>query len=131
MAKMTPVELLDAFKEMTALELADFVKDFEDLFGVTAAVPASPDFPGNPVNPLHDVAAEEDYQTEWDVVLTAPGDKKIQVIKEVRVLTKLGLKEAKDLVDNTPAAVLENVDRDEAQRARERLEAAGAAVTVQ
>jgi large subunit ribosomal protein L7/L12 len=128
MAKMTGAELLDAFKEMTLLELSEFVKDFEDTFGVTAAVSVHGEPPAPPAR-----EPEEDEQTEFEVVITATGDKKIQVIKEVRVFTRLGLKEAKDLVDRTasvPVTVLERADRETAQRALEALRAAGATVEV-
>jgi large subunit ribosomal protein L7/L12 len=128
MAKLTNDELLDAFKEMTLLELSEFVKQFEDTFGVTAAAPvavaAAPAAGGAGEAP----AAEE--QDEFDVILEAAGDKKIQVIKEVRGLTSLGLKEAKDLVEGAPKAVLEKVAKDAADKAKEALEAAGATVTV-
>jgi len=111
MAKLSNDELLDAFKEMTLLELSEFVKQFEDTFNVSAAAPvavaAGPDGAG--AGAAEAEAAEE--QTEFDVVLTSPGDKKIQVIKEVRALTSLGLKEAKDLVDSAPKPVLEHVPR--------------------
>ena len=128
MAKLTTDELLDAFKEMTLLELSEFVKQFEDTFGVTAAAPvavaaAAPAAGGTDVG-----AAEE--QDEFDVVLEAAGDKKIQVIKEVRSLTSLGLKEAKDLVESAPKPILEKVAKDAADKAREALEAAGATVSV-
>ena len=128
MAKLTNDELLDAFKEMTLLELSEFVKQFEDTFGVTAAAPvavaAAPAAGGAGEAP----AAEE--QDEFDVILEAAGDKKIQVIKEVRGLTSLGLKEAKDLVEGAPKAVLEKVAKDAADKAKEALEAAGATVSV-
>ena len=125
MAKTTTEKLLETFEEMTVLELSEFLKAFEDKFEVTAAAPVAVavaagggDAPGE--------AAEE--QDEFNVVLTGAGEKKIQVIKEVRSLTSLGLKEAKDLVDNAPKAVLEGVAKDEAEKAKEALEAAGAAV---
>ncbi len=128
MAKLGTDDLLDAFKEMTLLELSEFVKKFEEEFDVTAAAPvavaAAPGAGGGDAGP----AAEE--QTEFDVVLTSAGDKKIQVIKEVRGLTSLGLKEAKDLVDGAPKPVLEGVNRETADKAREALEAAGASVEV-
>ncbi len=129
MAKMSTDELLGAFKEMTLLELSDFVKRFEDEFDVTAAAPmavaAGPGAAGG-----DGAAAEVEEQTEFDVVLNAAGEKKIQVIKEVRSLTSLGLKEAKDLVDGAPKPVLEGVNRETADKARESLEAAGASVEV-
>jgi large subunit ribosomal protein L7/L12 len=129
MAKISTDELLDAFKEMTLLELSEFVKQFEETFDVTAAAPvavaaagpASGQGGGEP-------AAEE--QDEFDVVLEAAGDKKIQVIKEVRTLTSLGLKEAKDLVDGAPKPVLEKVNKEAADKAKAALEGAGATVTV-
>ncbi|RLV50592.1 50S ribosomal protein L7/L12 [Nocardioides mangrovicus] len=130
MAKLSTDELLDAFKEMTLLELSEFVKQFEDTFGVTAAAPvavaAAPAAGGAAGG--GDAAAEE--QDEFDVVLEAAGDKKINVIKEVRALTSLGLKEAKDLVESAPKAVLEKVKKEDAQKAKEALEAAGATVAV-
>ena len=128
MAKLSSDELLDAFKEMTLLELSDFVKQFEDTFDVTAAAPvavaaAGGGAAGAPAEPVEE-------QDEFDVILEAAGDKKIQVIKEVRTLTSLGLKEAKDLVDGAPKAVLEKVDKAAADKAKDALEAAGATVTV-
>jgi large subunit ribosomal protein L7/L12 len=129
MAKMSTDELLDAFKDMTLVELSQFVKAFESEFDVTAAAPvavAGPAAAGGDDG----AAPVEEEQTAFDVVLTAAGDKKIQVIKEVRALTSLGLKEAKDVVDGAPRAVLEGVDRDAADRAREQLEGAGASVEV-
>jgi large subunit ribosomal protein L7/L12 len=127
MAKMSSDDLLDAFKEMTLLELSEFVKQFEETFGVSAAAPvavAGPTATGASAAAVE----EEEEQTEFDVVLNAAGDKKIQVIKEVRALTSLGLKEAKDLVDSAPKAVLERVPREQADKAKEQLEAAGASV---
>jgi large subunit ribosomal protein L7/L12 len=128
MAKISSSDLLDAFKEMTLLELSDFVKQFEETFDVTAAAPvavaAAPAVGGGGGE---EAAAEQD---EFDVVLEAAGDKKIQVIKEVRGLTSLGLKEAKDLVDNAPKPVLEKVAKDAAEKAKAALEGAGATVTV-
>jgi len=128
MAKLSTDELLDAFKEMTLIELSEFVKQFEDTFEVTAAAPvavaAAPAAGGAGGG---EAAAEQD---EFDVVLEAAGDKKIQVIKEVRALTSLGLKEAKDLVESTPKAVLEKVDKAAADKAKEALEGAGATVTL-
>jgi len=122
-------ELLDEFSNMTLVQLVDFKKKFEDRFDVTASAPmamavAAPGGGGG------DAAPEAEEQTEFDVVLTAAGDKKIQVIKEVRTLTNLGLKEAKDLVDSAPKAVLEKVPRDEANKAKDLLESAGASVEV-
>jgi len=129
MAKLSTDELLDAFKEMTLIELSEFVKQFEDTFGVTAAAPvavaAAPGAGGGA-----GAAEEEAAQDEFDVILEAAGDKKIQVIKEVRSLTSLGLKEAKDLVDGTPKPVLEKVTKEAADKAKAALEGAGATVTV-
>ena len=131
MAKLSTDELLDAFKEMTLIELSEFVKQFEDTFGVTAAAPvavaAAAGAGGAAGGDTADAAAEQD---EFDVILEAAGDKKIQVIKEVRSLTSLGLKEAKDLVDGTPKAVLEKVSKEAADKARAALEGAGATVTL-
>jgi large subunit ribosomal protein L7/L12 len=129
MAKMSTDELLDAFKEMTLIELSEFVKQFEDTFNVTAAAPVALAGPADAAAGGGDAAAAEE-QDEFDVVLETVGDKKIQVIKEVRTLTSLGLKEAKDLVDGAPKPVLEKVDKDAANKAKEALEAAGATVTV-
>ena len=129
MAKIATEDLLDAFKEMTLIELSEFVKQFEETFGVTAAAPvavaAAPAAGGAGAG-----AEEAAEQDSFDVVLEAAGDKKIQVIKEVRALTSLGLKEAKDLVDGAPKAVLEKVDKAAADKAKEQLEAAGATVTL-
>jgi len=129
MAKLTTDELLDAFKEMTLIELSEFVKQFEDTFGVTAAAPvavaAAPAAGGAAAG--GDDAAEQD---EFDVILESAGDKKINVIKEVRALTSLGLKEAKDLVEAAPKPVLEHVSKDAAEKAKEALEGAGATVTL-
>jgi large subunit ribosomal protein L7/L12 len=127
MAKLSTDELLEAFKEMTLIELSEFVKQFEDTFNVTAAAPVAVAAAGAPAGG-GDAAAEE--QDEFDVVLEAAGDKKIQVIKEVRALTSLGLKEAKDLVDGAPKPVLEKVDKAAADKAKEALESAGATVTL-
>ena len=129
MAKLTTDELLDAFKEMTLLELSEFVKQFEDTFGVTAAAPVAVAAAGAPAAGGGDAAAVEE-QDEFDVVLEAAGDKKIQVIKEVRSLTSLGLKEAKDLVESAPKPILEKVAKDAAEKAKDALEAAGATVSV-
>ena len=128
MAKISSGDLLEAFKEMTLIELSEFVKQFEDTFDVKAAAPvavaaAAPGGGG--------AAAEEvEEKDEFDVILEAAGDKKIQVIKEVRTLTSLGLKEAKDLVDGAPKTVLEKVNKDAAEKAKAALEGAGASVTV-
>jgi len=129
MAKLSTDELLDAFKEMTLLELSEFVKQFEDTFGVTAAAPvavAAPAAGGG----AGDAAEAAEEQDEFDVVLEAAGEKKIIVIKEVRSLTSLGLKEAKELVEAAPKAVLEKVNKEAAEKAKESLEGAGASVTV-
>ena len=130
MAKLNTDELLDAFKEMTLIELSEFVKQFEETFGVTAAAPvavaAAPAAGGGAAGGA-DEAAEQD---QFDVVLEAAGDKKINVIKEVRALTSLGLKEAKDLVEAAPKPVLEGVDKAAADKAKEALEGAGATVSV-
>ncbi|HEX3813748.1 MAG TPA: 50S ribosomal protein L7/L12 [Mycobacteriales bacterium] len=126
MAKLSTDELLDAFKEMTLLELSDFVKQFEDTFEVTAAAPVAVAAAG-----VAGAAAEApEEQDEFDVILEAAGDKKIQVIKEVRTLTSLGLKEAKDLVDGAPKPLLEKVNKEAAEKAKEALEKAGATVSV-
>ncbi|MBB2986903.1 50S ribosomal protein L7/L12 [Terracoccus luteus] len=126
MAKLSTDELLDAFKEMTLIELSEFVKQFEETFEVTAAAPVAVAAAGGAAGGA--AAEEAEEQSEFDVVLTAAGDKKIQVIKEVRALTSLGLKEAKDLVDGAPKPVLEKVDKASAEKAKEQLEAAGASV---
>jgi large subunit ribosomal protein L7/L12 len=130
MAKLSTDELLDAFKEMTLIELSEFVKQFEDTFGVTAAAPVAVAAPGAAAAGGGADAPAVEEQDEFDVVLEAAGDKKIQVIKEVRALTSLGLKEAKDLVDGAPKAVLEKVDKAAADKAKEQLEGAGATVTL-
>src|SRR5437588_4405474 len=128
MAKLSTDDLLDAFKEMTLIELSDFVKQFEDTFDVKAAAPVAVAAPGAAVPSAAAEAPEE--KDEFDVVLEAAGDKKIQVIKEVRALTSLGLKEAKDLVDGAPKPLLEKVTKEAAEKARAALEGAGATVTV-
>ncbi len=128
MAKMSSTELLDAFKDMTLLELSEFVKQFEETFEVTAAAPVAAAAPAAGGGGADTPAVEE--QDEFDVILEAAGEKKIQVIKEVRSLTSLGLKEAKDLVDGAPKPVLEKVDRAAADKAQAALEGAGATVTV-
>jgi large subunit ribosomal protein L7/L12 len=128
MAKLSTTELLDAFKELTLIELSEFIKEFETTFGVTAAAPvaaaAAPAVAGGDTG-----AVEEEGSDEVDVILEAAGEKKIQVIKEVRSLTSLGLKEAKDLVEAAPKPVLEKVNKEAADKAREALEAAGATVS--
>ncbi len=128
MAKLSTDELLESFKEMTLIELSEFVKKFEETFEVTAAAPvAMAAAPAAGGAGGAEAAAEQD---EFDVVLEAAGEKKIQVIKEVRALTSLGLKEAKDLVDGAPKVVLEKVDKAAAEKAKEALEGAGATVTL-
>jgi large subunit ribosomal protein L7/L12 len=129
MAKLSTDELLESFKEMTLIELSEFVKQFEETFGVTAAAPVVAAAPAAAGGGGGDAAAAEE-QDEFDVILEAPGDKKIQVIKEVRSLTSLGLKEAKDLVDGAPKPVLEKVNKEAAEKAKAALEGAGASVTV-
>jgi large subunit ribosomal protein L7/L12 len=130
MAKLNSAELLDAFKEMTLLELSEFVKAFEETFDVKAAAPVAV-AAATATGGAGGAAAEEvEEQDEFDVILEAAGDKKIQVIKEVRSLTSLGLKEAKDLVDGAPKTVLEKVNKEAADKAKAALEGAGATVTV-
>jgi large subunit ribosomal protein L7/L12 len=129
MAKLSNDALLDAFKEMTLLELSEFVKQFEETFDVQAAAPVAVAGPAQAAG--GGAAAEEaEEKDEFDVILEAAGEKKIQVIKEVRTLTSLGLKEAKDLVDGAPKPVLEHVNKEAADKARAALEGAGATVTV-
>jgi large subunit ribosomal protein L7/L12 len=128
MAKLSTEELLDTFKEMTLLELSEFVKQFEETFDVKAAAPVAIAAPGAAAPGAPAEAAEE--KDEFDVILEGAGDKKIQVIKEVRALTSLGLKEAKDLVDGAPKPLLEKVNKETAEKAKEALEKAGASVTV-
>jgi large subunit ribosomal protein L7/L12 len=127
MAKLSTGDLIDAFKELTLLELSEFVKQFEDTFGVTAAAPVAVSAAG-PAGGVAAEAAEE--QDEFDVILEEAGAQKIQVIKAVRELTSLGLKEAKDLVDGAPKAVVEKGTKEAAEKAKATLEAAGAKVTV-
>lgn len=129
MAKLTNAELLDAFKEMTLIELSEFVKEFEDTFGVTAAAPVAVAAAAAPAAAGAEDAAADTGSDEVDVILESAGDKKIQVIKEVRALTSLGLKEAKDLVESAPKPILEKVKKDAADKAKEALEAAGATVS--
>ena len=128
MAKLSTDELLDAFKEMTLIELSEFVKQFEDTFDVKAAAPVAVAAAGPAGGGA--AAEAEPEQDEFDVILEAAGDKKIQVIKEVRALTSLGLKEAKDLVDGAPKPLLEKVNKETADKAKAALEGAGATVTV-
>jgi large subunit ribosomal protein L7/L12 len=125
MAKLSTDDLLDAFKEMTLLDLSEFVKKFEETFEVTAAAPVAVAAPGATGGGAA-VAEEAEEQDEFDVVLEEIGEKKIQVIKVVRELTSLGLKEAKDLVEAAPKPVLEKVNKENADKAKESLEAAGA-----
>ncbi|MDR1799581.1 MAG: 50S ribosomal protein L7/L12 [Bifidobacteriaceae bacterium] len=129
MAKLSIDELIDQFKELSLIELSDFVKKFEEVFDVTAAAPAAVAVAAAPAG---GAAAEEEAeeQTEFDVILESFGDKKIQVIKEVRALTSLGLGEAKALVEEAPKPVLEKVNKDQATKAKEALEGAGATVTL-
>ncbi|MFS4092724.1 50S ribosomal protein L7/L12 [Streptomyces sp. AF1A] len=127
MAKLSQEDLLAQFEEMTLIELSEFVKAFEEKFDVTAAAPVAVAAAGAPGAPAAEAVEEKD---EFDVVLTGAGDKKIQVIKVVRELTSLGLKEAKDLVDGTPKPVLEKVNKEQADKAAEALKAAGASVEV-
>jgi len=129
MAKLSTDELLDAFKEMTLLELSEFVKQFEDTFDVKAAAPVAAAAPAA-AGAAGGEAAQAEEQDEFVVILEGAGDKKIQVIKEVRSLTSLGLKEAKDLVDSAPKPLLERVNKETADKARAALEGAGASVTV-
>jgi large subunit ribosomal protein L7/L12 len=129
MAKMSTDELLGQFKEMTLLELSEFIKQFEEAFDVKAAT-AGPVMMAAPGGGGAGGAEPEEEQSEFDVVLTGAGEKKIQVIKEVRALTSLGLKEAKDLVDGAPQPVLEKVTKEAADKAKETLEAAGASVEI-
>ena len=128
MAKLTTDELIEAFKELTLIELSEFVKAFEETFDVTAAAPAAAVVAAAPA--AAGEAAAEEEKDEFDVVLEAAGDKKIQVIKEVRTLTSLGLKEAKELVDGAPKPVLEGANKEAAEKAKAQLEGAGATVTL-
>ena len=128
--KMSADDLLEQFKDMTLLELSDFVKKFEETFDVQAAA-AAPVMMAAPGAPGAAAGEEAEEQTEFDVILSGAGDKKIQVIKEVRALTSLGLKEAKDLVDSAPKPVLEKVNKEAADAAKEQLEGAGASVQIQ
>jgi len=128
MAKMSTEELLGVFEEMTLIELSEFVKAFEDKFEVTAAAPVAVAAAGGPAGGGE--AAAEEEKDEFDVILESAGDKKIQVIKEVRALTSLGLKEAKDLVDGAPKPVLEAAKKEDAEKAKAALEGAGATVTL-
>ena len=129
MAKLSTAELLDAFKELTLIELSEFVKEFETTFGVTAAAAPAAAAPAPSAGGGEAAPVDDESSDEVDVILEAAGEKKIQVIKEVRSLTSLGLKEAKDLVEAAPKAVLERVTKETADKAREALEAAGATVS--
>lgn len=126
---LTKQQILDGIAELTVVELSELIKEYEERFGVTAAPPVALPAPAA-AGGGEAAAAPEEEQTAFDVVLTAAGDKKIQVIKEVRALTNLGLKEAKELVDSAPKSVLEHVSRDDADKARAALEGAGATVEV-
>ena len=128
MAKLTTEELIEQFKELTLIELSEFVKAFEETFDVTAAAPAAVAVAAAPG--AAGEAAQEEEKDEFDVVLDSIGDKKIKVIKEVRALTSLGLKEAKELVDGAPKPVLEGANKEAAEKAKEQLEGAGATVTL-
>jgi large subunit ribosomal protein L7/L12 len=126
---LTKDQILDGIAELSVLELSELLKQFEDRFGVTAAAPVAV-AAAAPAGGGAEAAGDDDDKTEFDVILTAAGDKKIQVIKEVRALTSLGLKDAKDLVDGAPKPVLEKANKEDAQKAKEQLEAAGASVEV-
>ena len=126
MAKLSTDELLDAFKELSLIELSEFVKKFEEVFEVTAAAPVAVAGAAGPAAPVEEV----EEQTAFDVILESAGEKKIQVIKEVRALTSLGLGEAKAVVDGAPGAVLEGVTKEAADKAKAQLEEAGATVTL-
>ena len=128
MATMSTTELLDVFKNMTVLELSELLKDFEEKFGVTAAAPVAAFAAPTAAGGGDGAAAAEEEKDEFDVILAAAGEKKIQVIKEVRSLTSLGLKEAKDLVDSAPKPVLEHASKEDAEKAKAQLEEAGATV---
>jgi large subunit ribosomal protein L7/L12 len=128
--KLTEDEVLDAIEQWTLLELSGFIKKFEERFDVQAAAMAAPVAAAAPAGGGDGAGAEEEEQNEFDVILTSAGEKKIQVIKEVRSLTSLGLKEAKDLVDGAPKPVLEKVPKEQADQAKEKIEAAGGTVEV-
>ena len=128
MAKLTTDQLIDGFKDLSLIELSEFVKKFEEVFEVTAAAPVAVAAAGAPAAGGGDAGGAAEEKSSYDVVLEAAGDKKIQVIKEVRALTNLGLKEAKDLVDGAPKPVLEKVSKEDAAKAKEALEAAGGTV---
>ena len=126
MAKLTTDELIDGFKELTLIELSEFVKKFEEIFEVTAAAPVAAAAAGGPAAPVEEVEEKDSF----DVILESVGDKKIQVIKEVRALTSLGLGEAKALVDGAPKPVLEGANKETAEKAKAQLEAVGATITL-
>lgn len=128
MAKLTPEELIEAFKELTLIELNDFVKKFEEEFEVEAAAPVAA--AAAPAAGGGDAGGAAEEKDEFDVILESAGDKKVPVIKEVRALTSLGLKEAKDLVDSAPKPILEGASKEDAEKAKEQLEAAGATVSL-
>ena len=130
MATLTKEEILDGIAELSVIQLSELLKDFEERFGVTAAAPVAVAAVADPAAGGGDAGAGDEEKSEFDVILTAAGDKKIQVIKEVRALTSLGLKEAKDLVDGAPKTVLEKVNKESADKAKAALEGAGATVTV-
>ena len=127
---LTKAQILDGIAELSVIELSELLKEFEEKFNVTAAAPVAVAAPAAGGVGVAEAGATEEEQTEFDVVLMAVGDKKIKVIKEVRSLTSLGLKEAKDLVDSAPKPVMERVNKDDAEKARAALEAAGATVEV-
>jgi large subunit ribosomal protein L7/L12 len=130
MATLTKEEILDGIAELSVIQLSELLKDFEERFGVTAAAPVAVAAAAAPTAGGGDAGAGEEEKSEFDVILTDAGDKKIQVIKEVRALTSLGLKEAKDLVEAAPKAVLEKANKDDADKAKAALEGAGASVEV-
>jgi large subunit ribosomal protein L7/L12 len=130
MAKLSVDDILDAIKELSVIEAADLAKKIEEEFGIQAAAPMAMGMGAGPSGGGGEGAEEVEEQTEFDVILASAGDKKIQVIKEVRALTSLGLKEAKDLVDSAPKPVLERVPKEQAEAAKEKLETAGATVQV-
>jgi large subunit ribosomal protein L7/L12 len=130
MATLTKEEILDGIAELSVIQLSELLKDFEERFGVTAAAPVAVAAVAAPAAGGGEAAGAEEEKSEFDVVLTDAGDKKIQVIKEVRALTSLGLKEAKDLVEAAPKPVLEKVNKEDADKAKAALEGAGASVEV-
>ena len=130
MATLTKEEILDGIAELSVIQLSELLTEFEERFGVTAAAPVAVAAAAAPAGGGGDAGGAEEEKSEFDVILTDAGDKKIQVIKEVRSLTSLGLKEAKDLVDGAPKVVLEKVNKESADKARAALEGAGATVTV-